>query len=458
MLQPPPVKAHTGEGRDRVGPGAYELVGPGPFQRPTGTTWGASRAGRSLKFGSAVPGVGTYDLANSGPRRHGAGLLVTIGGVEVVFGGTTGTSSFVSKAPRPLQKGAELSPGPGEYTPPPPGAGGTGVAGMGLRNTAAVFGSTAARGSWEVDPTMTRAAPTYWQNPGPGAYEDPRASPVKAGAPGRGAPAGAGALAAAAAAASAPFTCSAARFGPSDNALPGPGDYHPDAVVSLEFEAFKKATGSRPSGAFGAGSGRFPGQRGASSPARQGVPAGILPEAGGGEAPGPGQYNPQVPSGSGRAGGRGGHSVFASRTGRFRPLTAPPAVPDFADYDGVSPVKGDPSRLGPGAYSPEKPSSKGQYSNSRSRTAPFGTDSGRTKLEAGVVTPGPGRYDPLAAVAATSAKPPSAPPPKAGFSTQADRFGAGGNKWVPGPGAYAGSADKGGLVRRSFNITYGSMG
>jgi hypothetical protein len=103
VLQPAPLQ-HTGVGRDIAGPGAYELAGPGPFSRPSGTAWATSKSGRSTKFGSVAPGPGTYNLADSGPRRRGAGLLVTIGGVEVVFGGTTGTSSFVSKAPRPLQK------------------------------------------------------------------------------------------------------------------------------------------------------------------------------------------------------------------------------------------------------------------------------------------------------------------------------------------------------------------
>ncbi len=56
------------------------------------------------QFGSITPGPGTYNLAESGPRRPGAGLTVNIGGVDVVFGGTQGTSSFVSKAPRPLQR------------------------------------------------------------------------------------------------------------------------------------------------------------------------------------------------------------------------------------------------------------------------------------------------------------------------------------------------------------------
>lgn len=40
-----------------------------------------------------------------------------------------------------------------------------------------------------------------------------------------------------------------------------------------------------------------------------------------------------------RTGNRTGSSTFASATRRFRPLTAPAAVPDFAEYDGVAPPK-----------------------------------------------------------------------------------------------------------------------
>jgi hypothetical protein len=54
--------------------------------------------------------------------------------------------------------------------------------------------------------------------------------------------------------------------------LPIPGQYHPDAVVSLEFEAAKRQGSSRPAGAFLFSSGRFKYDKGLSSPMRPGVP------------------------------------------------------------------------------------------------------------------------------------------------------------------------------------------
>ncbi|KAG2431417.1 hypothetical protein HXX76_009432 [Chlamydomonas incerta] len=446
VLQPAPLQ-HTGVGRDIAGPGTYELAGPGPFSRPSGTSWAASKSGRSTKFGSAAPGPGTYNLVESGPRRRGAGLLVTIGGVEVVFGGTTGTSSFVSKAPRPLQQAAEASPGPGEYHPPVVGAGD--LAGAGLRASAAVFGSSAARGSWEMDPTQVRSAPSYWRTPGPGSYEDPRATGR------RGSPNGASALAAAAAAAAAPFTTTALRFGSVDSAAPGPGQYHPDAVVSLEYDTFKRVTGSRHAGGFGGSTGRFQYQRGTSSPKRIGVPPVLGAGEGGeglGDTPGPGAYATDAKlGGNGRSVGRGGTSTFASRTGRFRPVTAPPAVPDLTDFDGATAVKGDPSRLGPGAYSPERPTGRTRYTQVAVKAVPFGSGAKRAAMELpSNETPGPGRYG----AAGDPQKPVSVPPPKAGFTTQSDRFGPAAPKYTPGPGAYLGPGS--GPVRKSYNVTYGS--
>ncbi|KXZ45395.1 hypothetical protein GPECTOR_55g301 [Gonium pectorale] len=443
MLQSAPEASHSGVGRDTVGPGSYELGGQGPFVRPAGTAWSRSKTDRSPKFGSVAPGVGSYNVAESGPRKPGAGLLVTIGGVEVVFGGTTGTSSFVSKAPRPLQRLPETSPGPGDYNnlarptaasaaPPGPAAS--------LRNSSAVFGSTAARGAWEVDPTKARFAPTFWRNPGPGEYEDPRVA--RRGAEGSGAPASAPA-------GCAPFKSATARFVPVESPVPGPGEYHPDAVTSLEFDTFKRVSGSRPRGAFGRSTGRFPYQRGSSSPPRGGIP-GVLAE--GGEvasgSPGPAHYEPKL-GGGGRAAGRAGMSVFASKSGRFRPVTAPAAVPDLTDYDGSAPLKGDPSRLGPGAYDPDKPTGRTRYKQAPSKVAPFGTESQRAKMELPSRTnPGPGRYRPPEP---SAFKPVTMPPPKTGFSSQSDRFGGAGS-FTPGPGAY--NANAASVVRKSYNVTY----
>lgn len=82
------------------------------------------------------------------------------------------------------------------------------------------------------------------------------------------------------------------------------------------------------------------------------------------------------------------------------------------------------------------------------------------ELDVGAPTPGPGRYDTMRALDAP--KPLSMPPAKAGFSTATGRFAApaGGapGAYTPGPGYYetapgaAGGA--GGVVRKSFNITY----
>ncbi len=79
-------------------------------------------------------------------------------------------------------------------------------------------------------------------------------------------------------------------------------------MTTLEFDVFKKNAVSRPTGAFGASTGRFCYSKGASSPVRLVVP-GVLAS---GEAfdsgnPGPGNYEPK-PSPSGRTGARRGVS------------------------------------------------------------------------------------------------------------------------------------------------------
>lgn len=204
-----------------------------------------------------------------------------------------------------------------------------------------MFGSSAARGSWEMDPTQVRSAPSYWRTPGPGSYDDPRAAGR------RGSPNGASALAAAAAAAAAPFTTTALRFGSVGSAAPGPGEkatapvkattcygrgayhgthhtvllgfaycrrawllsagqYHPDAVASLEYDTFKRVTGSRHAGGFGGSTGRFSYNSGTSSPKRIGVPPVLGAGEGGeglGDTPGPGAYSTDAKlGGTGRSG------------------------------------------------------------------------------------------------------------------------------------------------------------
>ena len=44
--------------------------------------------------------------------------------------------------------------------------------------------------------------------------------------------------------------------------------------------------------------------------------------------------------------------TFVSKTQRFKPSTAPPAVMDYHDQEGLDTgtFKGDPTRLGPGSY------------------------------------------------------------------------------------------------------------
>ncbi len=73
-----------------------------------------------------------------------------------------------------------------------------------------------------------------------------------------------------------------------------PGDYHSYVVASVEFDTYKKATGSKPTGGFGGSTGRFSYQRGNSSPPRQGLLKGVLPGGlglGEGATPGPRAYD-----------------------------------------------------------------------------------------------------------------------------------------------------------------------
>lgn len=90
------------------------------------------------------------------------GIVVTIAGVEVQFGGAQGTSQFASKVPLKSQKPVhewERTPGPGAYNLAKP------VGAAPLPPQLQFFGSSARRGS-DIDPLRSLSAPTYYQSPG----------------------------------------------------------------------------------------------------------------------------------------------------------------------------------------------------------------------------------------------------------------------------------------------------
>lgn len=189
-------------------------------------------------------------------------------------------------------------------------------------SSAAAFGS---QGSRSFDPTRSHAVPTFWHTPGPGAYNDPRAS-VNKGSKG-------GPLASLVASSEThQFQSAAARFGSNDNGVPGPGEYRAHEVTSLSRDVEKKVLISRPPGAFGMGGDRFP----VKAPADPIAAATGISVSDTNATPGPGNYDPRPPI---KTAPKGETGAFASRDRRFRPNTAPPTAADPTSFDGVNPAK-----------------------------------------------------------------------------------------------------------------------
>jgi len=424
VMQRPQDPVLTGVGRDTVGPGAYDLAAAQPA-KPKAVVWGASRTRRGLQVKSDTPGPGAYNLAKDTKPVAGGGIVVSINGVDVQFGGASGTSAFASRVPLNAHKSVqewERTPGPGAYN-----SLGRGLGAHPLPRELQFFGSSARRGS-EMDPRTSLAAPTYMRTPGPGAYDPP---PGKAGP----------SLIQAALSDPKPFNSTNSRFGRDDNGIPGPGEYRPDATGGLAYQIAAKAAISK-GGVFGANAPRF-------------SPAGAPPEAGAGggasSSAGPGAYDPKpAPD---KPLHKGHSTVFASKTDRFRAASAPAAAIDTADYEpeaGKLP-RGDPARLGPGAYTlPDQWARKGlSY-----KQAAFGSESGRSKVAAGAAAnlPGPGRYNTTKDVD-KALKPMTNPGKETVFGSQVARFKTAG-PFTPGPGQYNLGAD---LTRKSYNITYNGV-
>eukprot|EP00201_Polytomella_parva_P012776 CAMPEP_0175061116 /NCGR_PEP_ID=MMETSP0052_2-20121109/13408_1 /TAXON_ID=51329 ORGANISM="Polytomella parva, Strain SAG 63-3" /NCGR_SAMPLE_ID=MMETSP0052_2 /ASSEMBLY_ACC=CAM_ASM_000194 /LENGTH=360 /DNA_ID=CAMNT_0016326939 /DNA_START=73 /DNA_END=1151 /DNA_ORIENTATION=+ len=134
IMQQNPERVFTGEGQDRPGPGDYDPVavirgaGAGAGDRGAigggkAPTWSSSRTKRVIKeFNVGIsPGPAAYQpkFAGVGATGGNSGMTVmTVGGVEVTFGGAQGTASFASKSSRPHQvvpPDEQIGPGPGSY-------------------------------------------------------------------------------------------------------------------------------------------------------------------------------------------------------------------------------------------------------------------------------------------------------------------------------------------------------
>jgi len=413
VMQKSPDPIHTGVGRDTVGPGSYN---PPPEVKGTkgAVAWGISKTKKGLIIKNDIPGPGSYDMQKTPSRAQTNAIVVNVNGVEVQFGGASGSSNFASKVPLAAHKNPashEVTPGPGQY-----------IADQGLASKAKPlpkehqsFGSTVRR---SVDPMKSLSAPTYFRNPGPGAYDDVRRS---IGGPNK-----------AFYSDPLPFGATSTRFNKNENGIPGPGDYKPDYAISMIKAAVDKASISK-GGVFGTCASRFDGSK-------------LQEER---APPGPGRYDPKPEPPKPQP--KGETSVFNSKTSRFRAHTAPPAAVDMVDYDGgPEPPRGDPTRLGPGAYQMADPwSKKGKQQGYRS--VAFGSESKRlpAALTGNGKTPGPGRYNNAVDIDQVY-KPFSAPPKEMVFGSQTSRFKGPAN-YVPGPGHYTGHGD---LVKKSHNITY----
>lgn len=414
VLQKPSDPVHTGEGIDKVGPGSYDvpltLIGSSAAQKGTG--WGISRTKRDNSSKNNTPGPGAYNPQVIQKQGTNA-IVVSINGVDVQFGGASGTSQFASRVPLPANRQApdhEQTPGPGSY-----------AVDDGLSNKTTkkppremqFFGATTKRQS-QIDPTKSLSAPTYFKNPGPGAYEETRraVSVRKSLSDPQ------------------PFLSTASRFQSGDGKTPGPGEYKPDYTHNMVKEMEDRAAMSR-GGVFGSTATRF----GSTSMSA-------------GSQPGPGNYDPG--SDKNKIVTNNETSNFTSRTQRFKPAKAPPAAIDTSDQSmaAVGIVKGDPSRLGPGSYLERDTWCKPQRHPGYKKAA-FGSDAGRGSVVRSAGTPGPGRYNNQVDMNKVY-RPFSVPAKETVFGVQADRF-KGSSTISPGPGAYSTSGD---VVKKSFNITF----
>ncbi|KAJ9511230.1 hypothetical protein QJQ45_017185 [Haematococcus lacustris] len=456
IQQKPTEPMYTGVGRDKVGPGSYDVINSGPKPGPKVVQWCVSRTKRGLRVSSDTPGPGQYNPAKARltpsttatahhrpccincdmwlqDTKQGTGIVVSIGGVDVQFGGASGTSQFASKVPIHAQRQVqplppsphfslrnrtalklqewEQTPGPGAYNP---------VQMLGaapLPREMQFFGSTARRGS-QVDPMNSLSAPTYFKNPGPGAYN----TPIKGVS-----------VTQQSLSDPRPFNATSNRFSENKNGVPGPGEYRPDQVVNLAKSIADKAAISK-GGVFGSTASRWTAEEAAAAARIK---------------PGPGNYDAKLDSS--KPVHKGNDAVFASRAPRFRARTAPTAL-DTSDIDpesGQGQVKGDPAALGPGSYNlPD-----GWSRKSRSyHTAAFGSESGRAVPQgpgANLNTPGPGRYNTTKDVD-KAFKPLSNPSKETVFGSQVGRFRTNGT-YTPGVGQYNLQQD---LTRKSYNITY----
>jgi len=401
--------------RDTIGPGTYNLPGSLNLSQPKAVEWGKSGTKRGLQINSITPGPGSYDYGKD--SKPGSGILVTINGVDVQFGGAQGTSNFASKVPLPHTcRDPKQTPGPGAYNyqqplgvPPAP-------------KSKQFFGSTTVRSS-AIDPTRSLSSPTIFKTPGPGSYDtgrkgvsihqqcftDPK-----------------------------PFNQTSTRFGPDANGVPGPGEYRPDLNISIVKNAVDRATVGK-SDTFGSTVPRWT--------KREEQVARSLP--------GPGNYDAKVDMPKPIK--KTADASFVSTSDRWRSHTAPPAAPESpATLQGVvRPIKGDPTALGPGKYTMPDQWSKVGKPTHRYRSPAFGSDVKQHQIPifghigGGVTTPGPGRYDNTKDVDKIF-KPLTMPAKETVFGSQVSRFKTYG-PFTPGPGQYSIGSD---LTRKSHNVTY----
>lgn len=408
VMQPIPVAPHTGEGFDRVGPTDYEPpLEIQPAQKAP--SWSKSKARRGdIAKRKETPGPGAYNPAVPAKTTEN---VININGY--VFGYGSGTSSFASKAALAHQKvpqDFEILPGPGSYTPQ---VSSLNVKGAPPPKELQTFGTRQAR-DYQVDPSKIHHTITPYTTPGPGQYDEARKTKVKKSF----------------SADSVPFNTQSNRFSGDETLPPGPGQYQAEAVTCLQKDVETKSSICR-SGIFGTLAPRFQLKNSQYVQLQQ---------------PGPGNYNPKTVS---KPGAKKTNAVFASKSDRFRPETAPPAALDVVEYDGNGPVKGDPARLGPGAYSlPDNWNTRNQKGNYLGYRKPgFMSESNRFKEKVDP-NPGPGVYDNAISVK-EAFRPITVPNQKSAFGVQVGRFGAG-KTYTPGPGYYEADSD---IVKKSYNIT-----
>mmetsp|Transcript_26429 Transcript_26429/g.78478 ORF Transcript_26429/g.78478 Transcript_26429/m.78478 type:complete len:574 (-) Transcript_26429:3178-4899(-) len=401
VMQQSPEVITTGRGTDRIGPGQYDVQLGVIGRTSKAPGWAASRAKRGQDYMTAAPGPGAYDPSRPAGKSASGPIVVNVGGVEVQFGGASGTSTFVSKVPLASQRQSTAQiPGPGSYNDPRE----LGSKAIPLPPGLQCFSSTSRRSS-AIDPTNSLSAPTCFKTPGPGAYEDPRRSIN---------------VASSSFAEPQPFNTSASRFSQGDKSVPGPGQYNADQVDTVAKFVAAKAAASK-AGVFGSVAVRFPAGE----------------EADRANKPGPGSYEPKVTQSPPRH--RGGAMAFTSKTDRFRASTAPSAG---------SATKSTDNGLGPGSYALDDPWSKSR-GVSYKQTA-FGSDAQRSNALSGAAwTPGPGRYKQDVDIKSIY-RPVTMPARDTVFGSSTSRFKGPSNS-SPGPGQYQVTKD---LVRKSYNVTY----